>query len=239
MLFPRFKNKSRHKLSLYTTSVCNLDCPECIMQHIMKYNFKYQMTLEEIENLIYYSEKSRYGFDFVLTGGDPLLWKNMEECLLRLKKTPITKSIIMFTNGMFYKNLNDTIVSCLDSIRVSNYEGNEEHMKEIKRLYPEKVRIVERTEFWVNPSAPVPNSSPMECLNPEHMFYNNKIYACPHALSIVKHNGSQVQISKDLEIDFLHDIQIIKKGQDREVCSMCISNNKVRKQVAKIHNDTI
>ena len=229
---------SYHKMSLYTTAVCNLSCTECIMKHHMKANPRYHMTLQEIKDLIFFSERSSYCFDFVLTGGEPLLWKHMDQCLQELRTSWITKSITMFTNAMPHKNLTDSAVSCLDSIRISHYEGNGEHMDYLQQKYPQKVKIVERTEFWVNPKSPVPNSNPVECLNPEHLFYQNKVYACPHSLSIATGNKSQVKICTDLGMNYLADMQTIKKGQDDEICSMCLSNNTVRKQIIKVHNIT-
>lgn len=238
MLFLNWKEKIRRKMSLYVTSVCNLDCQECIMKHLMKNDLRYQMSVEEIKELLHFSALSRYAFDFILTGGDPLLWRNLEEGLVALRKSPVTKSITMFTNAMFHSRLTQKAVDCLDSIRISHYEGNDSHMEYMKKTWPEKVVIVERTEFWENPSEPVEDSLPAECLNSESLYYNGKVYACPHSGSIAKRNGSEAKTFDVLGKNFLKNYKSIREGQEKEICTMCISNMKVRNQVQKIKNIT-
>lgn len=238
MLRHQFRARSLHRMSLYVTSVCNLSCEECIMKHIMAENAKYQMSLDEIEQFVYYSEKSGYSFDFVLTGGEPLAWKNMEEGLCRLRRSPITNKITMFTNAMLWKSLSSRSLECMDSIRISHYEGNDTHMAIMKEKFPDKVSIVDRTDFWVNPTKPVPNTTPAICLNPEHLYYDYRVYACPHSQSIARHNGSQVMLSEPLGLHFLDSMARIRHNQEKEICSMCISNQKVRNKCLKIHNNT-
>jgi organic radical activating enzyme len=196
------------------------------------------MSVEEIKELLHFSAISKYSFDFILTGGDPLLWNNLEEGLVALRKSPVTKSITMFTNAMFHKRLTQKSVDCLDAIRISHYDGNESHMDEMKKTWPDKVHIVDRTEFWENPSEPVEGSLPAQCLNPETLYYNRRVYACPHSASIAKKNGSEVQTFFDLKSNFLNDYRAIRIGQEKDICSMCISNMKVRNQVEKIVNIT-
>ena len=224
-------------MSLYVNSACNLSCGECIMSHLMKSDLKYHMSLDELEKLIHFSELSGYRFNFVLTGGDPLIWKNLEPGLAMLRKSFVAKSITMFTNAMFYRRLTPLAADCLDHIRISHYDGNSEHMDIVLKMFPRKASAVERMEFWENPKAPVPGYSPVVCLNPEHLYYNYQVYACPHSASIAKHNGSKVRTSNPLGINFLEGIQDIKRGHHDEICSMCISNQSVRDQVLKIRNE--
>ena len=208
------------------------------MKHLMKDDIRYQMSIQEIKDLLKFSMLSKYSFDFVLTGGDPLLWRNLEEGLITLRKSPVTKSIVMFTNAMFHNRLTQKSIDCLDMIRISHYEGNESHMKYMKEKWPEKVSIVERTEFWANPLEPLANSLPAECLNPESLYHDGKIYACPHSGSIAKGNGSNAKTFVDLGVNFLKEYESIRKNQEEDICTMCISNMKVRNQVQKIKNIT-
>ena len=69
------------EITFYVTSKCNLKCHECIMKHFMEANAKYEMSLEEIDFFLEASEKYNYKFDFILSGGEPLIWKNLEEGL--------------------------------------------------------------------------------------------------------------------------------------------------------------
>lgn len=229
--------KSKY-MSLYSTSVCNLACDECIMGHLMKNDSKYHMSLEEIKLLIKYSEEANYEFKFIISGGEPLLWNNLEKGLNLLKSSKITKEIVVFSNAMFHDKLNSNIMDSIDVIRVSHYFYNDKHMQELKDKYPDKVEIVERTGFWENPKSPVPKeiASPVNCLTPHCWLYNYEVYSCPHCKSIALGNGSKIKLCKPLGPKFLEELGIIKSNMSEEICSMCISNGKVRNYVKKLVN---
>jgi hypothetical protein len=206
------------------------------MQFMMKSDRKYQMSLEEIEHLIEASEQSNYKFDFVLTGGEPMLWNNLNAGLNLLRKSKITNNITMFSNAMFYEKLSKETIDLLTSIRISHYFYNDKHIKEFKQKYPDKVAVVDRVKFWANPDQPISNSLPCECLNPEILYYNYHVYACPHSLSIAQHNGSTVPLANKISKNFMHGLKEIKANQAKEICTMCISNKKVRDVVEKVTN---
>ncbi len=232
------------KMSLYVTSVCNLECAECIMQHTMQADPKYQMSLEELQALIEYGELSGYQFDFVLTGGEPLLWKYLPEGLQLLRTSRITKNITMFSNGMFPERVTQPVADALTAIRLSEYLYNADKVKQLQRLWPRKVSIVERTGFWKNPTEPVPLqiALPVECMNPEVMYYNGEVYACPHNLSLAKLSGSTAKLSRSVrQVNFLVGLPGIKKDHQHasEICTWCISNNKIRKHAEKTLNYSV
>lgn len=229
------------KMSLYVTGVCNLACSECIMQHAMAADPKYQMAPAELQALVEFGEKSKYRFDFVLTGGEPLIWKHLLEGLAILRGSSITNKITMFSNAMFYDRVTPVIAGMLDDIRISHYFYNTKQMEQLKAMYPDKVHVVERTGFWKNPSEPLPphQSLPVECMNPEVMLYDYEVYACPHNLSIAKGCGSEVQLSVPVkQVNFLKELRNIKHSDAhaREICTRCISNGKVRRHAEKTLN---
>lgn len=223
-------------ISLYTISKCNLSCAECIMAEAMKKYNNYQMTLQEIENLIYFSELSNYKFDIILSGGEPTLWDNLLNGVKLLKKSNITKSITIFSNVINLKNINDELVNYIDSIRISEYDYNKKNINIVLEKYPSKIKVVNREYFWENPKHPIFESLPAECLNREYMFYNNRVYACPHSISLSIKAKSNIKISTELKINFINDLPLIKKGQEREICTFCISNQKVRDKMNLIKN---
>ena len=226
-------------MSLYVTSVCNLECKECIMMNMMKAAPKYQMPIDEVKQLIKVSEASNYTFDFVLTGGEPFLYKHILDALRLLRASRITKSIVIFSNAMFYERLNQEVIDLVDSIRVSHYLYNDQHVEKFKSKYPGKVTVVERTEFWPNPQTPLPpeSSNPVECLNPEVLLYDYNVYACPHSLSIVKKTPHKdLKLCNPLEAGFLDGLKSIKDNQHDKICNMCLSNNTVRKNLIKGKN---
>lgn len=223
-------------MSLYVTSSCNLSCGECIMQFQMKADRKYHMSQDEIVKLIAACEESGYVFNFVLTGGEPLMWDNLTLGLQTLKKSKATNSIVIFSNAMFHERVTQEVIDSVNFIRVSHYFYNDSHMKILKDKYPEKVTFVERTEFWANPTEAVDEkiSLPCECMNAECMYYNYGIYSCPHSLSIAKHNGSdKVKLCNPVGKNFLDGLDKIKIEQQKEICTWCISNRKIRNWAEK------
>ena len=77
-------NKYYSVLGIMTHSTCNLSCEHCtVMPWMVKHKKKpYEMTKENIANFIYWSKKSDYFFNLiVLSGGEPLIWKDLLESL--------------------------------------------------------------------------------------------------------------------------------------------------------------
>jgi len=223
-------------MSLFVISACNLQCPECIMMNQMNLHASYQMSIEEIEKLIYYSERSGYCFNYRYTGGEPLYWKHLKEGTRLLRNSKSCKSILLMTNAMKYENLTEEIVEMLDYIRISQYTYNEQAMKIVKNKYHNKTRIVDREEFYPNPNSPFENATPVECGNLEHLYFQGKIYACPHSYSLaLKHNLTHLELGEEIKDNFLNRNCEIREGHI-EICKLCLGNKKVRDQIDKTKN---
>lgn len=222
-------------ISLYVTSKCQLNCEHCIMMNLMKDHRSYQMSLDEVRLFIDASEKSGYKFNIVLTGGEPLVWRNLKEGLRLLRASKACGRITMFSNAMYIESVDQELVGLLDSIRISRYRDNGENIITLKERFSDKVSLdeVDRQEFWANPTEAVPNALPVNCLNPELMLYDHQVFACPHSKSIAIGNGSTIKLSNPLEIGFIKGLADIKTTYHTEVCNYCISNGKVREQLSK------
>jgi hypothetical protein len=221
-------------MSLYVISACNLKCPECIMAHLMSHEKSYQMSIPEIERLLEVSEACDYTFNFVITGGEPLLWKNLKEAVRLLRKSPVTQSMVMFSNVVNISQVDDELMDSLKQLRVSRYEDarNWKNTKILLERYPDKMRVVPRDQFWVNPTQPVPGTTPAHCLNPEILYQDYKVYACPHSASIAIGCAAPLEgLYAELKPNFLDEMETIRKGQEENICSRCISNKLVREKV--------
>lgn len=224
------------QISFFVTAQCPRQCQHCIMSHLMAQHRGYHMTLEELKDFIAISQQSRYKFEIVLTGGEPLAWQNFKDGVRLLKSSSVCDSLIVFTNAATIAPLDSESMKYIDKIRVSQYYENEENIKALSRLYPHKVEIVNREDFWINPVSPVPGTTPAECLNEEIFFFNRAVYACPHSASIAYGNKSKVELCQPLEVGFLKKLSHIKKMQQEQICTFCISNKKVRDKATKVDN---
>lgn len=223
-------------MSLFVISACNLQCTECIMMSQMQKNSSYQMSLEEIEKFLFYTELSGYSFHYRYTGGEPLYWKNLEEGTKLIRKSKSCKSILLMTNGMAYDKMSSKTLSMIDYLRISQYDYNKEAIKYLKNKYPFKTKIVNREEFFPMPSKPVEEAVPVQCGNQEHLYFKEKVYACPHACSLaLKNQINDVETGTNLVKDYCDVLKKIRLSQEK-ICKLCISNKGVAKHMKKIQN---
>lgn len=237
-----FNRKIREVLAFHVTSTCNLACSECIMQWQMNNNFAYHMSIEEVKDFIKYTKLSNYSFKrLTISGGEPFLWKNLEEGLALLKDSGITEEITVFTNAVFYKKLTPKIIKNINTIRVSYYDhlpggiDNAQSIEQLKLIHP-NVIVVPRDKFYPLPESPLENTQPVECMNIYAEYYDGKILACAHAHSLALKRNINIETGIPICINYLDKIRDIRNGYHKEICSICISNKKVRNQVAQAKN---
>jgi len=223
-------------MSLFVISACNLQCEECIMMNQMNLHSSYQMSLEEIEKFIYYTEKSNYRFNYRYTGGEPLYWKNLLEGTRLLRKSKSCNSILLMTNGMKHENLTDEILSMIDYVRISQYGYNNYEMNLLKNKNPHKVRIVDREKFYPNPKDPINDAIPVECGNLEQIYFQGKVYMCPHSYSLaIRHNLTHLELGVDLCDFYCRRNAEIRDGHEH-ICKLCLGNKKVRDRLDRVDN---
>lgn len=224
-------------ISLYVASACQLACQECIMLSQMHQNPKYQMSMEEVENLLEINEISNYKFHYRLTGGEPFLWKNLLPAMRLIKNSKTCLSLSIITNAINISKVNDELIELSDCIRISKYRYNHENCEYLEKKYPDTVLVVDRETFCKNPKLPVMNSIPVDCGNPEIMFYNNRIYACPHAESIaIKFRVDDIKLYNELKPNYKEGLEEIRKTQEKQLCTRCIGNSHVRNAMEKVPN---
>ena len=225
------------EMTMYVLSPCNLNCEECIMMKFMKKHRSYQMSLPEIEAFLDISSKSDYVFRFILSGGEPLLWKNLKAGVQLLRGSPVCGGIDMFSNAVNINKVDDDVMECIDELRLSLYGNNRKNAECLIKRYGKKIRVVDRTTFWVNPTSAIEGTLPAKCLNyHQHMYMDYKVYACPHSGSIAEGNGSKTPIYTPLAPGFLEKVDAIFESQQPEICTFCISNKNVRDKVETVSN---
>ncbi len=84
----------------------------------------YQMPLSDIHHFIQVSRKSGYRFEIILTGGEPLLWKDLGEGIDALRNSGICSKLHLFTNAGDIKRLPAEVAANVDTIRTSQYPEN-------------------------------------------------------------------------------------------------------------------
>lgn len=95
-------------------TICNLRCPYCLARSVYtKWNQMY--TKPQIEKVLSALRKSTVNIRLTLVGGEPFLHPQFEYIINELVKIPQIKTVWVYTNGVYYKQLPDDekVVLCI------------------------------------------------------------------------------------------------------------------------------
>ena len=126
-----------HYLRLSVTDLCNLRCRYCMPDGVEKLEREAVLTYEEFLRLA--ALFAQCGIDTVrVTGGEPLVRKNVAQLVVGLKAIPGIRKVTMTTNGILLaQQLPALLAAGLDSVNIS-----------LDTLRPEVFRqITARDEF--------------------------------------------------------------------------------------------
>ena len=126
-----------HYLRLSVTDLCNLRCRYCMPDGVEKLEREAVLTYEEFLRLA--ALFAQCGIDTArVTGGEPLVRKNVEQLVAGLKAIPGIRKVTMTTNGILLaQQLPALLAAGLDSVNIS-----------LDTLRPEVFRqITARDEF--------------------------------------------------------------------------------------------
>lgn len=115
---PKFERVDYLRLSV--TDRCNLRCIYCMPSDKVSFLPAYEiLSFEEIVEIVKMLETE--GIKYVrLTGGEPLLRRDIEVLISKLRKESLIKEISMTTNGVFLGNkLSSLIEAGLDRLNIS------------------------------------------------------------------------------------------------------------------------
>ena len=135
-MFDRYQREI-HYLRLSVTDLCNLRCRYCMPDGVEKLEREAVLTYEEFLRLA--ALFAQCGIDTVrVTGGEPLVRKNVEQLVAGLKAIPGIRKVTMTTNGILLaQQLPALLAAGLDSVNIS-----------LDTLRPEVFRqITARDEF--------------------------------------------------------------------------------------------
>ncbi len=117
-MFDRYQREI-HYLRLSVTDLCNLRCRYCMPDGVEKLEREAVLTYEEFLRLA--ALFSRCGIDTVrVTGGEPLVRKNVAQLVAGLKETPGIRRVTLTTNAVLLaEQLPALLDAGLDSVNIS------------------------------------------------------------------------------------------------------------------------
>ena len=117
-MFDRYQ-RDIHYLRLSVTDLCNLRCRYCMPDGVEKLDREAVLTYEEFLRLA--ALFARCGIDTVrVTGGEPLVRKNVAQLVAGLKETPGIRRVTLTTNAVLLaEQLPALLDAGLDSVNIS------------------------------------------------------------------------------------------------------------------------
>ena len=117
-MFDRYQREI-HYLRLSVTDLCNLRCRYCMPDGVKKLEREAVLTYEEFLRLA--ALFARCGIDTVrVTGGEPLVRKNVAQLVAGLKETPGIRRVTLTTNAVLLaEQLPALLDAGLDSVNIS------------------------------------------------------------------------------------------------------------------------
>jgi len=199
----------------------------------------WETSLQDIEDLIHYSEISEYHFKrIIFSGGEPLLWSNLEYSIKLIKRSRISDDLYMYTNALAVNKHNidwfKNICSLLDGVIVSKYENNKENIDLILKENIPNVSIINRDRFYILPKEPIENTLPADCRCAAFGMIGDIITLCSFQDHMIYYQGWNPNDFKDQTVkigeNYLDKFENVNPFE-RVMCSYCFGNMKVKNEL--------
>jgi hypothetical protein len=198
------------------------------------------MSLNDFEKFLECSRKSNYTInELVLSGGEPVLWKNIIPALEMIKKYSNIEKTILFTNGT--KLISNDIVKNVDKIILSVYgKSNRTVMSQMKKFCINNktdLKIKRKNRFWPWPNNKLDNTLPGKCVCAYYSVLGDEVAICGQIFELEKRFNLDLSKFKTKVCDNYLDKLNYKLGSF-DACQYCIENRKVQDILGKTINHT-
>lgn len=226
-------SKHRDVFNIITTAACNGGCNDCHTAKWMEIHKGYDLSLFDLQKFLEVSKESGYHFKLLsLSGGDPSLWSNLVPGMKMIKESGLFDRICAVTNVIAYDRF-EPVIDDLDYLRVSQYLGNEEEVKQAKKKYGIKVDVIDQTKRHVPPTTHIEGSLPARCHCEGWSLTEDRIWVCNAAETLVTMLGFDMKEyrkwSTPVQPGWLEKLASLDFYR-MPICMYCIGNDKVYKK---------
>jgi hypothetical protein len=219
----------RRTIAIFVTADCLNHCVYCSQAAFMKAKAGYHMPMEQVELFCQCVDASDENIPEVLiSGGEPILWKNLIPGLVRFKRCRKINKVGLFTSAPPYGHY-EAVIKSVDRLCISRYGHNEEIARQIARISP-KVDVAVHTWHYPLPQEPVEGAIPGGCLCEGPAYIDGQIWVCSCMLSLQlqhPHLSNDTCLCEPIGPNF-HEILRGWKNGNEPPCALCVANPRVR-----------
>jgi len=219
-----------HVLYLWPTGLCQASCPQCSQQHLMARARAYQMTPDEIGQLIQAAHRSGYPpfRQIIVAGGESLLWVHLVEGLRMLREARLGP-IEVYTNALAVSKI-EAALGLIDTLRISLYAWNRRQVEELRRMHGAKCRVVDCRRHWRLPTAPYGEETlPADCVGPGYLLYDGYLYPCCNSPAVPLGLGVPLEEVPRCRVQPGFGELLARLRQSMgPFCRACVGNRKLR-----------
>lgn len=196
------------------------------------------MSLDEVGTFIQFTKDSEYApFEsIIISGGEPLLWGNLEEGVKLLKESGLAKRLNIFSNGINGQIVTPELLGNITTLRLSKYAGNADMLSDlVDRFGTGHINVVDRTNHTPIPTVPLEGVLPAKCGCEGYALCDGVMYACPMVPAVAKEIRSQIsdfpETYQPLWPCWAESLAEFDRG-NHVLCRACIGNHRVRAKQA-------
>lgn len=230
---------AHNHFNIFTTSRCNRDCPQCSQRGFRTWGTGYELSLDDLTEWITCTKESGYPpyRSVILTGGEPLLWENLEEGARLLRQSGVSQQLNLFSNGDMTDRVTDKLMESLTTLRLSRYGDNALRVELLKERYGAKVSVVKRQAHFRLPIQLAGDEVlPAKCGCQGPALMGRRVYGCAMLLTVANDLGMDLsrypESQCDLQVGYLELLAGFPRAR-HDCCRGCIGNLALRKQAVR------
>lgn len=219
------------RLSVFTTSRCNLACPLCMARMAPGQPIPPDTTPSELERVIERCRQLAVRYGLISFGGrESTLWPHFQAAVKLLHDSGIADGLFLLTNGLEFREHVEPVLDLIAKIRVSVYPTN---TRAVEDLY---ARYGDRLEYWGEvhrppPTGPLPETLPAQCICcTVQAYFAGRMWVCPNAyvLSLRGLAADTSELSCSIDEDFAEHWQRYESAKfGLPMCQSCLGNKRV------------
>jgi glycosyltransferase involved in cell wall biosynthesis len=220
-----------HHIELMVTGLCSRKCPHC-SQAAYNQDYKdYQAPVALVEKLCKRALDNGGRYEWLqLSGGEPLLWDNLEAGCKLVKDSGAFKKIRVFTNGDPQERLLGLLRSGLiDFIYINTTNSNQETCRIVKEQFPTR-SYLDPTAHKPLPTSMIPDTLPPDCHCNHLCVIENNVYPCGNFYTHIRRLGKNLEDYKNyfctLDDDWIGFFRKINRF-NMDICQSCLANGRV------------